>query len=142
MNWGKSLTLVIIAFMTFILVLVFSFMSKTVDLEYEDYYIREISYQDKIEAESNGLPFKQLIQLKTDEEAVYLILPSNFPKSTKGEIHFYRPDNAKSDIRFELTSDLSQAFPLSLFHSGRYEIRLDWENESKKYFVNKTLFIP
>ena len=142
MNWGKSITLVIIAFMTFILVLVFSFMSKTVDLEYEDYYVREVSYQDRIDAESNGLKYKQTIRLNVQNDAVVLTLPTDFPEVEKGEVHFYRPDNAKSDIRMPFSNEIEQLFPVSLFKSGRYEMRLEWISEGKEYFINKSLYIP
>lgn len=142
MNWGKSITLVIIAFMTFILVLVFSFMSKTVDLEYEDYYVREVSYQDRIEAESNGLKYKQTIVLRVAGDAVSLTIPADFPKVEKGEVHFYRPDNAKSDIRMPFSNEKEQLFPLTLFKSGRYEMRLEWTSAGEEYFINKSLYIP
>lgn len=117
-------------------------MSKTVDLEYEDYYVREVSYQNRIDAESNGLKYKQTIVLRVVGDAVALTIPTEFPEVEKGEVHFYRPDNAKSDIRMPFSNEKEQLFPLTLFKSGRYEMRLEWSSEGKEYFINKSLYIP
>ena len=142
MNWGKGITIAIITFMTFIVVLVVGLMTKNVDLEYEDYYVREVSYQDRIEAESNAKQFEKTIRTSILDESVVIILPENFPTVQSGEVHFYRPDNAKADIRMNFSNHNEQHFPLNLFQSGRYEVRIEWKSEEKPYYISKSIFIP
>jgi len=141
MNWGKGITIAIIAFMTFIVVLIVNLMSKNVDLEYEDYYMREVSYSDRITAESNGLPFVRTTRVQFTEDALVILLPDDFPAVDSGLVHFYRPDNAGADVRMELTNEKEQFFPIRLFKSGRYEIRMEWIGDGKPYFLKKTVFV-
>jgi hypothetical protein len=42
MNWGKGIIVTMAAFMSFILFMVFTLLSKNTDLESEDYYKKEI----------------------------------------------------------------------------------------------------
>jgi hypothetical protein len=141
MNWGKGIAIALIAFMSFILFLAINLMTKSVDLEYEDYYTREVVFQDRIAAEENGKAFKQSIRILQSEEDIQLILPDGFPTAESGEVHFYKPDDAKSDIRIQFTQDQTQAFPITQFKPGRYELRLSWKSGEKEYYVNKTFFV-
>jgi hypothetical protein len=142
MNWGTGITIAIISFMTFIVVLVIGLVTKNVDLEYEDYYVREVSFQDRIEAESNGKQFEKTLRVAILDESVAIMLPDDFTAVQSGEVHFYRPDNAKADIRMELSNDKEQHFPLNLFQSGRYEVRMEWKSGDKPYYLSKSIFIP
>jgi len=141
MNWGKGIAISLVVFMSFILFLAINLMTKSVDLEYEDYYSREVSYQDQIQAESNGNSFKQAIRIVQTEGDIQLLLPEDFPAAEKGEVHFYKPDDAKSDLRMSFSSEPLQIFPVSKFKPGRYELRLTWTSEGKDYFVNKSFFV-
>ncbi|MEY3438013.1 MAG: hypothetical protein RL265_598, partial [Bacteroidota bacterium] len=53
MNWGRGIILAMALFMGFILFLVVNIMLHTVDLESEDYYKKEINYEQEITAMKN-----------------------------------------------------------------------------------------
>jgi hypothetical protein len=141
MNWGKGIAIALVIFMSFILFLAINLMTKSVDLEYEDYYTREVAFQDQIEAESNGKPLRQTIRVEQTEKDIQLILPDDFPLPESGEVHFYKPDDARSDVRVSFSREQTQLFPISKFKPGRYELRLSWKSGQKEYFVNKTFFV-
>ena len=50
MNFGHGITIALIAFVIFILTLVTSFLRQDVDLEYTDYYTRELVFNETKEA--------------------------------------------------------------------------------------------
>ncbi len=54
MNWGKGIAIALTLFIGFIVVLVISIVSHTVDLETEDYYKKDIAYQDEITSMENA----------------------------------------------------------------------------------------
>lgn len=50
-NWGKSITIIIISFMGFILFMAFKTSNTKSDLNAKDSYKQEVNYQSKIDAE-------------------------------------------------------------------------------------------
>jgi len=53
MNWGKGITIVMVAFIGFIITLVTILMSNKIDLVSEDYYQKEIKFEDEIASAKN-----------------------------------------------------------------------------------------
>lgn len=143
MNWGKSITIVIILFMAFILYMVFRLSATKVDLVAEDYYAQELAFEDEIHARSNAAEVKD-IEIKVDENFVTLIIPGEVaPSDSIGYIHFYRPDNASYDLKFKpkanqevYLTDKEDLLP------GRYNVKVKWVSVGKAYVTDKSVFIP
>jgi hypothetical protein len=54
MSWGIKITLLYLAFVALILTLVFTCFGHKTELEYKDYYARELRFQDQIDAATNA----------------------------------------------------------------------------------------
>ena len=69
------------------------------DLVTEEYYKKEINYQEEIDAEKNAQLLSENIEVKTSSKGVEIYFPKDLKfKEIKGIINFYRPSNKK--IRF------------------------------------------
>lgn len=141
-NWGVGITIVIIAFMTFILSFVYKAANTSNDLTSEDYYEQEINYQETIDAKSNAVNLKD--DFKFTQSADYFIIA--FPESVtgieEGNVHFYRPEDADKDKHFKLElSNGMMAFPKSNLIAGGYQVKVYWTNAGKHYLIEEKISI-
>lgn len=141
-NWGVGITIVIIAFITFILSFVYKASQTETDLTSEDYYEQEINYQETIEAKNNAVGIKNEFDISQSDEYFIVKFPESHAHVTEGTIHFYRPENAELDKSFKLElSNGMMAFPKKSLNIGGYKLTISWKNNDKEYIVEKQITI-
>ena len=141
MNWGKGITIAIIAFMAFILSMVVQTFQRDADLIQDDYYINEANYDsDKAAAKNYDLSELNVIFQRTNK-GVLLMSPGQEIKD--GTILFYRADKKLWDRKYPVNLDenYSQVFPINDFHNGYYDIQLSWEQEGIAYLFEDEILI-
>ena len=74
-TWGHAITLVFILFAGYILYFVYQSFQTNVDLVAEDYYAKEVAFQDRINQTANAVPFKDVIEVRVDEQGLILQFP-------------------------------------------------------------------
>jgi len=141
MNFGHGIIIAMSAFVIFILSLIFSFMRQNVDLEYNDYYVRELVFNETKEATENGLPFVNNLQIESENGQLNLFFDENFPQFDQAELHFYRADNAAWDLNKNIGQGRLHQFSLDEFHKGKYELRMDWKIDEEQYSIRKTIWV-
>jgi len=143
-NWGTGLVIGMALFIGFILFFVITMSTDKKyrhDLVTEEYYKKEMMYQQEIDAEGNlNMLSSKLIGHKTDEGWVI-----NFPKdidATKlnGTVFLYRPSNEQLDFDFPLVlSGSNLLIPDNSLLDGRWNITVAWEYEGEKYLYKKDI---
>jgi len=143
-NWGTGLVIGMALFIGFILFFVITMSTDKKyrhDLVTEEYYKKEMMYQQEIDAEGNlNTLSSKLIGHKTDEGWVI-----NFPKdidATKlnGTVFLYRPSNEQLDFDFPLVlSGSNLLIPDNSLLDGRWNITVAWEYEGEKYLYKKDI---
>ena len=141
MNFGHGITIALIAFVIFILTLVTSFLRQDVDLEYTDYYTRELVFNETKEATENGMPFLNSLQIESVDGQLNLFFDENFPQFNQAELHFYRADNAAWDLNKNIGQGRLHQFSLDEFHKGKYELRMDWKIDNEDFSIRKTFWV-
>ena len=141
MNFGHGITIALTAFMIFILTLVFSFMRQSVDLEYTDYYSRELVFNETKEATENALPFVEDIEIESLDGNLNIFFNENFPQFESAELHFYRAEDAKMDVHKSIPQGRLHQIPLEEFRNGKYELRMDWSMGEKQFAIRKTIWV-
>lgn len=141
MNFGHGIIIAMSAFVIFILSLIFSFMRQNVDLEYTDYYKRELVFNETKEATEHGLPYTNNLEIDCEDGQVTLFFQDSFPAFEKAELHFYRADNAAWDLNKTITQGRLHQFSLNDFHKGKYELRMDFIVDEKPYSIRKTFWV-
>jgi hypothetical protein len=143
MNWGNKLVFVFIAFATLIGTLVYKAMHTKYELVSQDYYKDELRYQDKIDGKINAAKISK-IRISQDAEAVEIHLPVEMQgHSIKGEAWFYCKTDAVNDRRIPLEMDASgtQLVMKNKLAKGNYELKLNWETGSEKYYSEEKLTV-
>jgi hypothetical protein len=141
MNFGHGITIALIAFVIFILTLVTSFLRQDVDLEYTDYYSRELVFNETKEATENAMPFVEFLEIESNDGQLSLFFNEGFPMFEQADLHFYRADNASLDQNITIPQGRLHQFPLDKFKSGKYELRMDWAEGEKQYSIRKTFWV-
>jgi nitrogen fixation protein FixH len=139
MNWGKGLMIGMALFMSFILYMVFTLMSKSVDLESADYYKKELAYETEISQMRNSASVEEKVKIYKENEFVVVEFPTSLPVD-KSTIEFKRPNNEKKD--FELSNGGTQRVlhPMSRMENGLYKVNVQFSSEGKEYLVKSTFY--
>lgn len=144
MNWGKGITIAIIAFMGFILFMVVKATQTSTDLYAEDYYAQEVNYQATIDAKNNGKKLSGTMDVSFTPEAVLVSFPQELAAhGVQGVVHFYRPDNAAFDKTFpiELTGN-TLAIKREQLVVGTYQVKANFSIGEKPYQLELPIQIP
>lgn len=143
-NWGKSLVVGMLAFMSFILYMVITMSTNkkySHDLVTESYYAKEMAYQTEIDAETNTNALKEKIQGKKTTEGWLLSFPSELnPAKITGNVFLYRPSNKQLDFDFPLVlSGSNLLIPNKQLIDGRWNITIEFEYDNTSYLYKKSI---
>jgi nitrogen fixation protein FixH len=140
MNWGKGIVIGMVIFMSFIIFLVVNLMMQRVDLESEDYYKREINYEQEIAAVKNSEALPEKIKLLQQEEFVVVQVPEK-GKLSSIEVRFLRPDDQKLDKIFKVEGTKSYLIPKEELSKGKYNIEISFLSDSKVCLQKEDIYI-
>ncbi|MEY3237311.1 MAG: hypothetical protein RI883_1412 [Bacteroidota bacterium] len=140
MNWGKGIIIAMALFIGFITFLVISLVSHTIDLESEDYYTKEINYEQEITALENGNKLNDKIVVLSQKEFVVVQIPEK-ENLSKIQIIFIRPDNKKLDKSYLISGTKSYLIPKTELTKGTYNIEIRFENNKTTCLQKETIII-
>ena len=144
MNWGKSIVIAIMLFVGFIMYFVVTMMTDKQynhDLVTENYYEKELTYQDKIDASKNALDLGENITVEKTADGLFVRFPKAFQKEKiEGKMFLYRPSDKKLDfeIPFSITNNYLLV-PDNNLSGGRWNISIEVKHKNKKYFFSKEI---
>ena len=143
-NWGTGIVLAFIAFIAFIMyfvVLSFRDPASNHDLVTEDYYQKELNYQEDLDAAKNLEEAGGGVLLKNTEEGLLVGFPNYMnPEKIDGTVSLYRPSNKQLDFKTPIQlSERQLLIPKSRLLDGRWDIRIDWTYEGKPYLFQQKL---
>lgn len=141
-SWGVKIIIAFIIFAGGIGTMVGISMSKNIDLVSENYYEKELKYQERIDMinRTNSLTEKPII------ENVSGTIKIKFPASKEnitGKINFYRAMDKKKDFSVDISKDENgvQAIPTVKMDKGNWKTEVIWKMNGKEYFTQSEIFI-
>jgi hypothetical protein len=141
MNWGKGITIFMVAFMSFILYMVITLMTKgNSELESEDYYKKEIKYQNEINAQRNANRKKEKVKITDSQEYLTFTFPGN-EKIEEISIEFYRPNNSKNDISFNEQNTSNVLIDKKKLIKGLYIVSISYRVKGAFYMQKEEITI-
>jgi hypothetical protein len=135
MNWGKGLVVAISLFMLFILGLSFYMMSQQQELETEDYYEKDLTYQQEMEARTNASSLAHPIQFAYTPEEQHATIELSVNQPVAGTIRFTRPSDASLDFDVPLVLDSvgHQTIATDSLTKGLWHVQASWQMNNKTY---------
>lgn len=143
LNWGWGIAIFVMIFVTFILSLVYRCSQNEVDLVSDKYYENEIKFQQHINREKNNQDLVGNIELLNTDSLITIQYPAMNGKSVTGEIEFFKPDNAKKDVRMKISTDadLKQYVSTEALPKGWWNVKINWSADGTPYYFEKRILI-
>ena len=138
------IAVVFIAFMGFVISIVVYTAFLDIDLVAEDYYQQEVDYQEIIDAKKNSVELKKQLLMRQNDAMITIFFPEKYNGiNIKGTVHFYHPKSAKFDFKqdLKLSDNNTQNIDKSKLLKGNYVVKFKWEDNGKKYYIEKSYYI-
>jgi len=144
-NWGTGIVIGMALFMGFILYFVIQIMTDNkndFELVLDDYYSREMVYQEELDAQSNSTTLAVDIKGKRIEEGWLLTFPEDIDASkVSGVVTMYRPSNKTLDFQMPLKlSDSKFLIPADKMVTGRWNTIVTWSYDGKQYRFDERIY--
>ena len=145
MNWGHKIILAFMLFVIFLGLLVYRTMNNKVHLVSQNYYQKELNYQQEIDKLQNEQSLLKSVDIDLDSKSEKLSI--RFPedqKITSGIVELYRPSDADLDVSWELQLNQHNEFNLYVgdLPAGLWEVKLEWLDHQKAYLKEQKVFLP
>lgn len=137
MHWGKGILIAICIFVGGIITMVVVSFKYTNELMEDNYYEKELLYQNIIDGENNLLRLGEGVEFNNGAETFTIKLPLGaIGNISGGNIEFLRPSGKQFDRTVKLAVDAegTQVFNKSDFEPGYYKARISWKNEETPYY--------
>ena len=143
-NWGTGIVIAIVLFISFIMFFVIKMTTSKEfdhDMVVEEYYKKELAYQEEIDAEENLKLLSETIKGNKTREGWLLTFPETIETSkVKGIVFLYRPSNKQLDFDFPIEfSGSNLLIPDKRLLDGRWNITVTWDYEGKEYMYKKSI---
>lgn len=143
-NWGTSIIIAFVLFMSFILFFVFKVQSDTKydnDLVVEEYYKHDIHFSDEMVRVQNAENLVQKPTVLETNEGIEIVFPEVFsPDKIKGIVSLYRPSNKRLDFEIPISmSNPTLLIPKLKLVGGRWDINMEWNYFGKAYLTKTKL---
>lgn len=117
-------------------------MTKNIDLVTNNYYEHELKYQDQINRINNTNGLKEKLKIETAGNSVIITYPK-LNKEIKGEINFYKPNDAKSDFKMKVEpgNENVQIISSEKINKGLWRVKINWESDGMEFFSDEKVII-
>ncbi|MCW8980464.1 MAG: FixH family protein [Altibacter sp.] len=137
-NWGTGLAIGMVLFIGFIMFMVITMSTDDrydYDLVTEEYYKKELAYQQEIDAESNLKDFSKAILGRKVAEGWQLTFPEEIDVTKlQGTVFLYRPSNKQLDFDLPIeVSGYNLLIPDERLLDGRWNITMALRYNDKDY---------
>jgi len=139
-----GLVAVIILFLIINIGFVIFASHQEVSLVSDNYYEKELKYQDRIDRLDRAKALGLDVHVQTNLTDVGIQYPPHFADGViRGSLHFFRPSDKQLDRTFpiNLQSGLIQTIPRDEIASGRWILYVDWTQQGQSYSLQKDLYV-
>ncbi len=143
MNWGHKIILVYAVFVAGMLFLAFKSSKQNIELVTEDYYAKELVYQQKIDESKRTAALSAPVEVKLVNHALTINFPKDFAaKNIVGEAMLYCPSDEKRDINqpFNVTDSAVSIVVPDNYH-GLHYVKINWRVEGVDYYFEYKIII-
>lgn len=146
-NWGWGIAALYGGFVVFILSIVGYVVFVDFQLVEEDYYPRQVAYQERIDSEARAQALSERPEFSVDSATGDVVL--SFPQDLReivsdGVVAFMRPSDKQFDEGYTLALDDrgQQRFERARFISGLWRVTLSWSAAGESYALKSQLIMP
>ena len=145
-SWPFGIAIIYGLFVILLLIYVVFSTYNTVDLVTEDYYAKELKYQEYIDRKNRTNTLKEGVIWDYSEKSqtIHLRFPATIdPAQISGKIVFFRPSDARLDNSISINPDTNglQTLDISNLKQGMWRIKIFWKTNVAEYYNEDTVNI-
>jgi hypothetical protein len=143
-RWGFLTAAFYIVFVIVMVSVVVWSTGHRVDLVDEDYYDKELAYQDHIDKLDRTNRLKKQPEITYNEDLIVVKFPDEFEYyEINGKINYFRPSDKDLDFTEHFEPDSSNIYARDSYGmaKGWWRIKLDWEAGDSTYYNEQEIFI-
>ena len=134
------------SFFLFILSLVVFASFQDFHMVEENYYDKEIAYQQHIDKVSRTRQLSERLSIELDQTSglIQIQFPTFIdPATISGDILFFRPSNAAMDrkITIDIDSNSLQEISPTGLEKGRWKLMIYWQVDTVEYFDQQEIYL-
>ncbi|MCA9750154.1 MAG: FixH family protein [Chitinophagales bacterium] len=144
LNWAYVTAFIVLFFISGVIFMVVKSFSYKVELKDDNYYEKEINYQQVIDGKQNYKNLNQAIRVKDSLQFIVIDFPTkSINANTKGELRFVKNDDQSKDVTFGFNTLNTNYYTLAKdkFVKGFYDVEISWNTNDTAYFTNYSLFV-
>ncbi|ETN95080.1 FixH protein [Zhouia amylolytica] len=143
-NWGTGIVIAFALFISFIMYFVITMSTDDKydhDLVTEQYYKKELAFQEKLDREQKTINLGYEIQIDKNSEGLLIKFPKEVTDTEiSGKVFLYRPSNKQLDFEIPFsTSNHLLLIPDNRLLDGRWNIEIDWKFKDASMLSTKEI---
>jgi nitrogen fixation protein FixH len=144
--WPASIVAFFIVFIAGLVAFIIFASTQRDDLVQPDYYEAEIRYQRQIDRIQRTQSMAQPAAIHYDaaRRQITIQLPPAHARGSSGQVHLYRPADARLDQELPLAVDNDgvQHVDAATLRSGLWKVRVQWSVADQEYFLDQSIVLP
>lgn len=143
-SWGKGIVISIVIFLVITTVMVWIAFMQKVDLVANNYYEKELKYQERIDVMKNSSSLKGRILVSQNSKSVDIQFPDSLDYNViMGNVKFYRPSDSDKDFSLPVKLDSKGIMSVTSdkISKGMWKIQINWTMKDKNYFSEESLMV-
>ncbi len=144
MNWGTGIAITYVVFVIATVSVVLFTTTIDVNLVTDDYYEKELAFQDEIDKVSRTNKLAEQPVINLTGKNVYLKFPNSINSTlVEGKIKFYRPSDNNLDfsLPIALNEHGEQIVNSIRLIEGMWRVYVDWNIDDEHFLVEKILMV-
>jgi nitrogen fixation protein FixH len=137
MNWGVKIAIGFSVFCLAIIGITVYLMMQNVDVVTENYYEKELKYQEQIDKVTRTRALKETVGITNNGKELYIKFPNTPDKNQKNDfISLYRPSDKSKDIKIPVITDTARTQVVSVerIDKGYWKIQINWTSGGSEYY--------
>lgn len=143
--WPIAITGFFIIAIIFIATFIAFAVRQREDLVSADYYEREVRYQSQLDSMNRSRSFaaQSVVTFEPQMQTIVITLPVAQTQGATGNIHLYRPSDARMDreLPLALTEDGTQRLDAKKLADGLWKVRVKWNANGQDYFLDQPVIV-
>ena len=143
MNWGYKIIVVYVMFVAGMILLAYKSSTQNKDLVTEDYYAKELVYQQKIDQTKRASALTEPVEINIVNHELVITFPKEFAvKKIEGDVALYCPSDENKDINKQLAlTDGKFIIKLPESTKGLNYVKINWTVDGVTYYLEKKIII-
>jgi hypothetical protein len=137
MNWGYKIAVFFGAFVLITTGVTVYLMNQKVDVVTENYYEKELKYQDQIDKVTRTRALKESVEITNTGKELIIKFP-NLPDKNQNKdlISLYRPSDDSKDVKIPVQTDTSRTQVVSIDRlvRGYWKVKINWTSGGSEYY--------